>query len=265
VVDATESLRFFRLTVQYDGTAFHGWQTQPDQRTVQGDIESVVSKLANSPHTVTGSGRTDAGVHATGQVASVGMPSSWGATKFKKSLNSLLPDDIWISSVTPVPPDFHPRYDALERTYRYEVGLKPLCASPFYKRWCWPLGGTLDQSPTLDRILLDHAAQDIVGDHCFAAFAKAGQPERGTRCNVHQAKWSDTDLGVRLTITANRYLHHMVRYLTGTMIDIALGRREIEDMARLLESPDEFTTSPPAPPEGLFLHRVTYPSDDSVD
>ena len=119
MVDATESLRFFRLTVQYDGTAFHGWQTQQDQRTVQGDIESVVSKLANSPHTVTGSGRTDAGVHANGQVASVGMPSSWVATKFKKSLNSLLPDDIWISSVTPVPPDFHPRYDALERTYRY--------------------------------------------------------------------------------------------------------------------------------------------------
>jgi len=264
-VDAPESFRFFRLTVQYDGAAFHGWQVQPDQRTVQGDLESVVSRLANSHRAVTGSGRTDTGVHATGQVASLGMPSGWDAKQLKKSLNSLLSDDIWISSVSSVSPDFHPRYDALERTYRYEVGLQPFCASPFQSRWCWPLGASANPPPAIDRARLDRAAQEIVGEHCFAAFAKAGQPERGTRCIVHRAEWTDTDLGVRLTITANRYLHHMVRYLTGTMMDIALGRREIEDMARLLVSPNELTTSPPAPPEGLFLHKVTYPSDDVVE
>ena len=260
-MDAPESLRF-RLTVHYDGAAFHGWQVQPDQRTVQGDLEAALTRLADSPRTAIGSGRTDTGVHATGQVVRVDMPASWDASRLRKSLNSILSDDIWIESVWPTHPDFHPRYDALERTYRYEVGLTPECASPFHKRWCWPLGGGGGPAISIDRALLDRAAAEILGEHSFEAFAKAGQPERGTRCHIHAAAWTDTSLGVRFTVTADRYLHHMVRYLTGTMIDIARGRRPLEDMARLLVSPSELTTSPPAPPQGLFLHRVTYPGDD---
>jgi tRNA pseudouridine38-40 synthase len=262
-VDVPEFLRF-RLTVHYDGAAFHGWQVQPDQRTVQGDLEAALSKLADSPRSVIGSGRTDTGVHATGQVASVDMPASWDAPRLMKSLNSVLSDDVWIETITRTSADFHPRYDAVDRTYRYEVGLTADSASPFHKRWCWPLGGSGGRRPEVDRPLLDRAASEIVGEHSFEGFAKTGQPERGTRCHVYSAEWSDTDLGVRFTITADRYLHHMVRYLTGTMIDIACGRRPIEDMARLLASPEELTTSPPAPPEGLFLHRVRYPGDDAT-
>lgn len=262
-MDAPDSLRF-RLTVHYDGSAFHGWQVQPDQRTVQGDLEAALSRLADRPRSVIGSGRTDTGVHATGQVAAVDMPATWSDAALRTSLNAVLPDDVWIESVEVAPEGFHPRYDAVERTYRYEVGLSPRCASPFHRRWCWPLDRGKGPPPTLDFALLQTAAGMVVGEHSFAAFAKAGQPERGTRCRVTSAEWSRTDLGVRLTISADRYLHHMVRYLTGTMIDIARGRRPLEDMARLLVSHPDVTTSPPAPPEGLFLHRVTYPGDRAV-
>jgi len=253
-VDAPDSTRF-RLTVQYDGSAFHGWQVQPDQRTVQGDLEAALSRLADRPVGILGSGRTDTGVHATGQVASVDMPVSWTAPALDRSLNALLPGDIWVSSVSTASAGFHPRYDAVRRTYRYEVGLTPEARSPFHRRWCWAL------PDPIDRALLDRAAASAVGAHSFEAFAKAGQPERGTHCQVHRAEWSDTTLGVRLTITADRYLHHMVRYLVGSMVDVARGRRPLEEMARLIANEPGFVTSPPAPAEGLFLHRVEYPGD----
>lgn len=251
-MDASDDTRF-RLTVHYDGSAFHGWQVQPDQRTVQGVLEATLSRLANAPKGILGSGRTDTGVHATGQVFSVDMAERWDAPALRKSLNALLPDDVWIESATTAPPDFHPRYDAVRRTYRYEVGLRPQAASPFHKRWCWPLTDALDVQ------LLHQAASVVPGERSFRAFAKAGQPERGERCHVLLAAWSETGLGMRLTITADRYLHHMVRYLTGTMVDIARGRRALDDMARLLDNEPDMVTSPPAPASGLFLHHVEYP------
>jgi len=198
-VDAPPDIRF-RLTVHYDGSSFHGWQVQPDQRTVQGDLEAALSRLADRPRSVIGSGRTDTGVHATGQVFSVDMAEPWTAASLRRSLNAILPDDVWIESVSATSPDFHPRYDAIRRTYRYEVGLRPIASSPFHRRWCWPL------DDALERTLLDRAAEGIVGERSFRAFSKAGQPERGDRCHVHVAEWSDTELGIRLTITADRYL-----------------------------------------------------------
>lgn len=253
---APDDIRF-RLTVHYDGSAFHGWQVQPDQRTVQGVLEEALSRLADRPRSIIGSGRTDTGVHATGQVFSADMPDAWSAGNLRKSLNAILPEDLWIESVSATGPDFHPRYDAVRRTYRYEVGTRPAAASPFHRRWCWPL------TDPLERELLDRAAERVPGERSFEAFAKAGQPERGYRCHVRTAEWSETDLGVRLTITSDRYLHHMVRYLTGTMIDIARGRRPLDDMARLLENEPGAVTSPPAPARGLFLHHVEYPDTPS--
>jgi tRNA pseudouridine38-40 synthase len=254
-VDAPETARF-RLTVHYDGSAFHGWQVQPDQRTVQGALEASLSRLANQHVTVLGSGRTDTGVHATGQVASADMPAKWTAEALRTSANALLPDDVWVAGTSQVDPGFHPRYDALRRTYHYHVGTRPDAASPFHRRWCWPLAESLELSQ------LSEAAVAIVGTHEFAAFAKAGQPERGHRCSVLAAGWEPTELGVRFAITADRYLHHMVRYLVGTMVEIARGRRALDDMARLIGSEADLITSPPAPPQGLFLHRVEYPGDE---
>lgn len=253
-----------QLTLQYDGAGFHGWQYQPELRTVQGELEAALSRLADQRRTVVGSGRTDTGVHALGQVASVDMPRRWTAERLHRALNAVLPRDIWIEEVHRVRADFHPRYDALRRSYEYRVGTAARARSPFHRGWCWPVG------EALDRHLLDRATEVLEGDHSFRAFAKTGQPERGERCTVYAAAWDDWELGLRFRITANRYLHHMVRYLVGTLVDVARGRRPLDDVAALLAGRDGLETSPPAPPEGLFLARVEYPEhvrawNDDID
>lgn len=250
---APQTLRV-QLTVHYDGSQFHGWQFQPDRRTVQGELQAAVSRLADRPRKVIGSGRTDTGVHATGQVAAVDLPSTWTPAMLRRSLNAILPRDIWIECVQAAAPDFHPRRDALARTYRYQLGTEPEASSPFHRRTCWPLS-----EPLLDRALLDAGALMLLGAHSFEAFAKSGQPERGHRCEVAAAEWRAWELGVRFEITADRYLHHMVRYLVGTMVDIALERRALDELGRLLDVEPGLTTSPPAPPAGLFLAHVEYP------
>jgi tRNA pseudouridine38-40 synthase len=251
-VDTGNSIRL-QLTVHYDGSGFRGWQFQPEQRTVQGELEAALSRLADRPRSVLGSGRTDTGVHATGQVASVDMPRQWTADRLHRSLNSVLPGDIWVADIRQVHNDFHPRYDAVARTYAYRVGTAPEARSPFHRRWCWPLGDDLDTE------VLRKAATTLTGEHSFLAFAKTGQPERGDRCTVAAARWEAWELGPSFVITADRYLHHMVRYLVGTMVDMARGRRPPSDLPGLLAHAPDLETSPPAPPEGLFLTRVEYP------
>lgn len=244
------------LTLHYDGGAFFGWQSQREERTVQGELEAAVERLTQARRTIIGSGRTDRGVHATGQVAAVTVPARWTAASFRKALNAILPDDVWVREVRAVPASFHPRYDAVARTYRYRIGLDEEARSPFLRRWCWCLRASLDKG------LLEQASARVLGTHSFAAFAKTGQPERGDRCTVRAAAWDDWEkLGVMLTITADRYLHHMVRYLVGTMVEIARGTRPLEDLGGLLAhgpTPDR-ETSPPAPARGLFLTGVEYP------
>ena len=255
-MDAHQTHRFL-LTIHYDGSGFHGWQVQPDVRTVQGDIEAVLKRLTGTRRPVVGSGRTDTGVHATGQVAAVDLPASWTPRRLRRALNGLLEGDVWIESVQVVPDRFHPRYDASARTYRYRLGLSPLAESPFQRGWCWPLGAEPDLR------LMDETSRLLLGDHSFRAFAKAGQEERGDRCTVTAVAWEPwDDFGVIFSITANRYLHHMVRYLVGTLVEVGLGRRPPNEVSRLLEgSEPELVTSPPAPPQGLFLARVEYPAE----
>jgi tRNA pseudouridine38-40 synthase len=253
-VEAPDQVRLL-LTVQYDGAGFHGWQLQPDRRTVQGTLERALSRLADRPSGVLGAGRTDAGVHALGQIASVDMPGRWSPEGLQRALDAILPDDLWVEEVRRVPDDFHPRYDAVSRTYVYDVGTHRGAASPFHRRWCWPLREDLDPH------LLERAARPLLGRHSFVAFAKSGQPERGEECTVATAEWTEWRLGWRFTISADRYLHHMVRYLVGTMVDVARGRRPPSDIMGLLGSEPDLITSPPAPPQGLFLSRVEYPDN----
>jgi len=247
----------FKLTLHYDGSAFRGWQVQPGRTTVQGEIESAVRQLTGEHRTVVGSGRTDTGVHSTGQVAAVTMPARWKAPALARSLNALLGGTIWVRNIEAVSDGFHPRRDAVERSYAYRVGTHAHAASPFHRRWCWPLCRPLDLEAA------DRAAAHVAGEHEFRAFAKAGQPQRGYTCRVTRAQWLPwDDLGTVFEISANRFLHRMVRYLVGTMVDIALGRREAAEMALLLRQDEggrALTTSPPAPPGGLFLTRVEYP------
>lgn len=255
-MESGEEIRF-RLTLHYDGSDFHGWQLQPEVRTVQGELEAALERLTGAPRRVTGAGRTDRGVHATGQVAAVTLPDRWDAPELGRALNAVLPTDVWVAEARRVNLEFHPRYDAVERSYTYRVGIAAETSSPFHRPWCWALGRDLD------RDALDAAAGALPGEHSFRAYRKSGQPERGDRCRVRSAAWEPWgELGLAFQVTADRYLHHMVRYLVGTMVEVARGRRPATDFVELLEDPEtELETSPPAPPEGLFLTRVGYPED----
>jgi len=242
------------FTVHYDGGSYYGWQLQPRERSVQGELERVLSRLFDAPARVIGAGRTDRGVHALGQVASVRAPARWRPAELRRAMNALLPGDVWIAEAAEVPPGFHPRYDAISRSYVYRLGLAELTRSPFHARWCWPLAHPL----RLD--LMRDPTDRLVGDHSFRSFAKVGQEARGDRCVVHRAEWREwPELGLEFHITANRFLHHMVRYLVGTLAEVGLGRRPAEDLEALLAGDPEQQTSPPAPPQGLFLDRVAYP------
>ena len=246
-----------KLTLHYDGAGFMGWQVQPGARTVQSELEAALSRLADQQIAVIAAGRTDRGVHATGQVVSAQVPPKWTAAALRRALNAILPDDIWIASAAHVPAEFHARYSATARSYVYQVGTRPEAWSPFQRRWCWPLR----DREVLHRALLDEAAAQLIGQRSFKAFAKAGQPERGELCEVTVSGWREWAYGVAYEVTANRFLHHMVRYLVGSMIEIALGRRPADDMQRLLSNESGFETSAPAPAEGLFLSRVHYPPE----
>ncbi|HZK77963.1 MAG TPA: tRNA pseudouridine(38-40) synthase TruA [Gemmatimonadaceae bacterium] len=256
VICAMES-RTLQLVLQYDGTRFAGWQRQPDERTVQGVVEAALEKLCQRHVAVLGAGRTDAGVHALGQSAGIRVPERWTATDMRRALNAVLPEDVWISAAYPMTLDFHARFSALSRAYRYLVGTDEEAESPFRRNrelaWRRPL----------DRQLLDQGAQLILGDNCFRGFAVKGTaPESDNhRCNIFEAKWLDRDGGVAFFVRANRFLHHMVRFLVGTMLDVASGRRAISDISELLEAPDNRAVSPPVPSHGLYLEKVEYPHE----
>jgi len=233
---------------------------QAVEPTVQGALEAALTRLTGERRVVDAAGRTDRGVHATGQVIGITLPERWDAPTLKRALNGNLPRDIWVESVEPVDPAFHPRFDAVARHYAYRVGESELSSSPFLRPSCWSL-----RRP-LDRDLLERAAAFLPGDHSFRAFSKAGQEERGDRCTVHLARWEVWDgVGVQFRVSANRFLHHMVRYLVGTMVKVALGERPLEDVPALLAGDPGLRTSPPAPAQGLFLVGVDYPDLRLID
>ncbi|MFO7895007.1 MAG: tRNA pseudouridine(38-40) synthase TruA [Longimicrobiales bacterium] len=243
-----------KLTLHYDGSGFHGWQVQPGLRTVQGEIDAALSRLADREIRTIAAGRTDAGVHAIGQVASTAMPEKWAPAALGKSLNAILPRDIWVSGVEAVPDAFHALRSATARGYIYRVGTGAASRSPFRHPWCWSV-----EDP-LDRAVLDRSAAALVGEHSFRGYAKSGQEYRGHRCTVHVARWCEWSGGLELRVVADRFLHHMARYLVGTMVDAALGRRPESEVTGLLDESklDTLVTSPPAPAGGLFLARVYY-------
>lgn len=249
--------RTVQLVLHYDGAGFSGWQRQPDQRTVQGVVEQALERLCGTAIAATGSGRTDAGVHARGQAVGVRVPDKWDAPRLRRALNAVLPDDVWVESAAEMVPEFHARYSAVARRYSYLVGTNDGVHSPFRRRWELPF------TAPLDRDALDAAASAVEGNHCFRAFAVQGTaPARDEhRCEVFEARWRDRDGGLLFEIEANRFLHHMVRFLVGTMLDIGAGRRRATDMPMLLEAASNRDVSPPVAAHALFLERVHYPRD----
>ena len=249
--------RAVQLVLQYDGARFAGWQRQPEERTVQGEIEEVLHRLCDKHVPVLGAGRTDAGVHARGQAAGVLLPERWSASAIRRALNALLPADIWVASAHEMRNDFHARYSATARRYRYYIGTDEGAHSPFRRPYEWAF------RHSIERRALDAAARAVVGSHVFRAFAvRNTAPDRDDhRCTITCAEWRDRPGGLVFEVEANRFLHHMVRFLVATMIDIAAGRREPGTMEALLAADDNRGVSPPAPPHALFLERVDYPAD----
>lgn len=251
--DASAAHRL-RATVEYDGTAFHGSQLQPGVRTVQGEVEAGLSRLLDRDVRIDLAGRTDAGVHATAQEIAFDAPSRWTPAELSRALRAVLPDDIGVWKVERASDGFHPRFDASARRYEYLLAGGSLAGSPFLRSRTWRLG----ELPELER--LASLTADLPGERSFSGFAKSGQPERGTRCRVESAVWRTIGPGLlAFRIVADRFLHHMVRYLVGTTVEAASGRREETDVAAALADGAPSRPVFPAPAEGLYLSGVRYP------
>ncbi len=207
----------------------------------------------------TGAGRTDSGVHALGQGVGFIAGERWAddAAGIGRALNGLLPKDIWVQQVHEMRADFNARRSATARRYRYVIGTDEASRSPFRRPYEWAVGRALDTER------LDLAAATLRGDHDFRGLAAAGAAKPDYRCRVAHAQWAPRadETGVTFTIEADRFLHRMVRFLVGTMVDIALARRPWSDLPQLLTATDNQGASPPAPPQGLYLEAVRYPRD----
>ena len=249
--------------IQYAGGGFAGWQRQPPPaRTVQAEFEAVLERLLGKRVAITGAGRTDAGVHALGQGVSFQVPERWTADEMRRALNALLPHDVWVQQVRVMQADFDARRSATARRYRYLIGTDEAAASPFRRPYEWALATSGETQ--LQQAALRDAAAALIGEHDFRGLAAAGATTAHYRCRVALAEWApraDGAKGVQFTVEADRFLHHMVRFIVGTMVDIALGRRPSADFSRLLAATDNLAASPPAPPQGLYLEAVRYPPD----
>lgn len=242
--------RRWKLTVEYDGTDFAGWQVQPDARTVQGELDRALSTVLQERVQVTGAGRTDAGVHASGQVAAITCERDLG--EVLHSVNRFLDDDVVIRSAEPVAMDFHPRFQAVTRHYEYRLHRGP---TALLRRSVW----TPHPWPDLD--LVAQAAERIPGTRDFASFASEVPPGESTECRLDRVQLKQEGELVTVEVTANRFLRKMVRTIVGTLLEVGRGKRPPSWIDEVLEARDRAAAGPVVPPTGLFLVRVDYPGD----
>lgn len=245
--------RSFKLTVQYDGSNYHGWQRQPGFSTIQGEIEKRLAMITRQSVAIEGSGRTDSGVHALGQVASFSLDTRLSSDDFFRALNGLLPDDISIKECKEVQEGFHARFDAIGKTYRYCI-LNRILRDPFRKKYVWHFQKRLD----LDA--MREAASLFVGEYDFKSFENAGSPRVHTIRNISSAVINELDDGmIHFEVTANGFLQNMVRNIVGTLIDVGMGRTKPGMIKEIIDAKNRTKAGPTAPPLGLFLLEVYYP------
>ncbi len=240
----------YKLTIEFDGTDFSGWQIQPDARTIEGELERVFSKVLQQPVDLIGQGRTDAGVHARNQIAHVDLPHTLEELQsFLVGVNGLVGREIHISDIEQVEDDFHCRFDALYREYSYTMLKKP---SPLQRRYAWELQGEYDMQ------LFYAAAALLQGEFDFAGFSKYNVENYTTLCTVLKSEILEIDEKIIYVIRANRFLRNMVRRIVGTMFKVAEGKLNLKEFEEILNNPGAKIHTFTAPAQGLILERVFY-------
>lgn len=245
-----------KLIIEYDGTAYSGWQTQKESPSVQSEIIKAIKKVTGKDISLIGAGRTDAGVHAYGQTANFVIDHNIEPTRYRDAINHFLPDDILIHSATEVPIEFNSRRDAESKLYRYRVGLMP-SALELNRRWYYGFD--------LDFELLTKAAALIEGEHDFAAFCVIASRQESNICRIKRAEWRRSEAELFFEIIGNRFLHNMVRVLVGGMINLATVNKDqnsrnltLDSFADILNAPGEGRVEFTAPSRGLYLVSVQY-------
>ncbi len=241
---------WWKLVVEYDGTEFAGWQVQPDARTVQGELKRALATVLREEVRVTGAGRTDAGVHAAGQVVSLSTAADLpGALR---SVNAVLPRDVVVRSAGSAPAGFDARRDAVRRHYRYRLHPGP---TALHRRFAW----VVDRGP--DAEAMAAAAARLPGRRDFASFASGIEPDEGTECLLERVAVERRGPFLDLDVTANRFLRKMVRTIVGTLLEVGRGARPPEWIDDVIAARDRRAAGPVVPPEGLCLLAVDYPND----
>ncbi len=243
-------MRNIKIVVEYDGTDFVGWQRQSNGRSVQEELETILRMLTDELVTVTGAGRTDAGVHARGQAANFKIESTISTNDLQRALNGLLSDEIVVHSAEEVPETFSARYSARERFYRYFISRSPTAVD---RKFSWQLFYPLNVE------LMNEASSMILQTKDFQSFCKANSGVDNYLCTIIQAEWeARTSRELIFSIRANRFLHGMVRALVGTIVDVGREHISIETFKEIINAKDRRRAGMAAPPQGLFLEEVVY-------
>ncbi|GBD89939.1 tRNA pseudouridine synthase A [bacterium BMS3Abin04] len=241
----------YKLRIQYDGTNFFGWQSQPDGNTVQDEITNAIKTILRENINLIGSGRTDAGVHALGQVANFRTNSSIDRFKFRHSLNSILPESISVISIEPVNEEFHSRFDAKKRVYFY---LFTKGKSPFYYKYSFY--STMNSEREIKRLNL--ISENLLGKHDFTSFARRKTETENKICTIKKIRWSENNKFIIFRIEADRFLHGMVRTIVGTVLDLEKKKNSTEEILNILDQRNRDTAGQSMPAKGLFLYKVGY-------
>lgn len=241
----------FKLTIEYDGTAYAGWQRQPQQPTVQAAIEAAIERVARASIAVIGAGRTDAGVHALGQVASFRTDKGLEPEEWKRALNGLLPPDICVLAAERVADDFHARYSARGKLYEYRI-LNRRERSALERRRAWHVRKLLEIEP------MREAAGLLAGRHDFSAFQSSPTDTENPICDLRRLEIRPEPPFIRTEVGADRFLRQMVRAIVGTLVEVGLGKRPPQSLKDILEARDRRAAGVTAPAHGLYLVRVEY-------